>query len=287
MRHAAMYLLLLFLFGIVVPAARSEGTAASQYAAAVNLAGRQRMLSQKAAKEALQIALAIEVDRSKESLKATIALFEGTLAALEKGDANLGLAPATAPALKEIATARPNWVAFKSALQAALDGKTDVHKIAETNIEVLRDMQALVRILEDESHVSTGTVWGTVINLAGRQRMFSQKMSKELFLVALDKDAETHRAALKQTAGLFDRTLKGLIGGDAGLKLPPSTDTGVKKQIEVVAQVWADFQPIVERAVAGGTPGADDLKRVAELNLTLLTECDQATKMFEALASGK
>ncbi len=52
---------------------------------------------------------------------------------------------------------------------------------------------------------------GTVINLAGKQRMLTQKMSKEALFIAKGIDVEKNKESLKKTAELFDKTLKGLI----------------------------------------------------------------------------
>ena len=54
---------------------------------------------------------------------------------------------------------------------------------------------------------------GVVINLAGRQRMLTQKMSKEALGVHKGDNVETYRTQLKQTASLFDKTLKALMNG--------------------------------------------------------------------------
>ncbi len=58
-----------------------------------------------------------------------------------------------------------------------------------------------------------------IVNLAGKQRMLTQKMTKEALAVSRGLEKEEN---LKKTADLFDRTLKGLISGDAELNLPPT-----------------------------------------------------------------
>ena len=67
-----------------------------------------------------------------------------------------------------------------------------------------------------------------VINLAGRQRMLSQKMSKET--LAFSQNI-IQAAVLKETAALFNKTLNGLINGDAEQDLP------VCKNAEIVAVI--------------------------------------------------
>ncbi|MCP4371929.1 MAG: chemotaxis protein, partial [Deltaproteobacteria bacterium] len=60
---------------------------------------------------------------------------------------------------------------------------------------------------------------GVVINLAGKQRMLTQKITKES--LALSQGTGT-KESLKKTAELFDKTLKGLKSGDNELGLPPT-----------------------------------------------------------------
>jgi nitrate/nitrite-specific signal transduction histidine kinase len=89
---------------------------------------------------------------------------------------------------------------------------------------------------------------GKVINLAGKQRMLTQKMSKEALLVAKGIDVNQNKANLQKTAALFDKTLKGLINGDADLGLPKTEDAAIRAQLGTVQKLWAEYQPIVAKA---------------------------------------
>ena len=53
----------------------------------------------------------------------------------------------------------------------------------------------------------TSAEYGTVLNLSGKQRMLTQKMSKEVMLVALNVDTQNNLSNLKKTSGLFAKTL--------------------------------------------------------------------------------
>ncbi|MBI4616718.1 MAG: type IV pili methyl-accepting chemotaxis transducer N-terminal domain-containing protein [Planctomycetes bacterium] len=275
---------------LVLLSALPSGSSAAteeEFAVAINVAGRQRMLSQKCAKEACQVLLGIELEKSKESLTASMALFEQSLAGLTKGDAEMRLPAPSGAAAAQAAKQAAAWTGFKAALDAVLAGKGEVGAVAETNLDVLREAQALVTILEDEYRAKTGKAWGVVVDLAGKQRMFTQKMSKEYFEIALKHQVETHRKSLQLVVDTFDRTLKGLANGDAKLSLPPTTDEQARAQLDVVEKLWAEFQPIVKKAVDGQEPTPEDLARVAALSPQILAECDKAVTIFESLASGK
>lgn len=62
-----------------------------QMAVKINLAGKQRMLTQKMSKESLLISLKIAPEQNKKSIKATAKLFEQTLIGLQAGNQSLGL----------------------------------------------------------------------------------------------------------------------------------------------------------------------------------------------------
>ena len=77
--------------------------------------------------------------------------------------------------------------------------------------------------------------YSRVINLAGKQRMLTQKMSKEVGLVALEVDTAANLGNLKATHDLFDKTLKGLRNGDDSLGFPP---TKKPKLVECLDSRW-------------------------------------------------
>ncbi len=286
MRIAASLFLALALLP-ALPCLIAAAPTEEEFAVAVNIAGRQRMLTQKCAKEAYQILLGIEVDKSKESLTASMALFEKSLAGLTKGDAEMRLPAPSGPAAAQAAKQAEAWTGFKAALEAAIAGKGDAGSIAKTNLEALKEAQALVTILQEECKAATGKTWGVVVDLAGKQRMFTQKMSKEYFEIALKQQVETHRKSLQLAMDTFDRTLKGLANGDAELSLPPTNDDKARAQLDAVGKLWAEFQPIVKKAVDGQEPSQEELARIAALSPQILGECDKAVTIFESLASGK
>ena len=78
------------LFFVVSSVAEAD-LSADEYAVTINLAGKQRMLSQKMAKEALLIGAGVKTNESAAALIKTVALFERTLAGLQRGDPELAL----------------------------------------------------------------------------------------------------------------------------------------------------------------------------------------------------
>lgn len=276
--------LLLFVF-VALVSADVLAVTASEYAVVINLAGRQRMLTQKMSKEMLLVAKGIEAEANRQSLAKTAALFDTTLKGLRDGSAELGLPPTeSAVTLRQLGKVEGLWNDFHAVVRTVIDGgDVDVGKVASLNLPLLKDMNTAVRLYEKEATKATGKSAGVVINLAGKQRMLTQKMSKEVMLVALAHDADANRANARSTASLFDRTLKGLKDGDADLELPRTDDAAIRAQLDVVDGLWQRFKPLVEGAGAvGGTElSTADLTQIAELNLPLLKEMNKAVKMYE------
>ncbi|MES9827161.1 MAG: type IV pili methyl-accepting chemotaxis transducer N-terminal domain-containing protein [Candidatus Thiodiazotropha sp.] len=260
---------------------------ASEYAVVINLSGRQRMLTQKMSKEMLLIANKIDVEGNRANLKKTAELFDTTLTGLRDGNAEMGL-PATEGRviLKQLDKVRKLWDEFQSVVSEVVQGgSVDIAKVAQLNLPLLKNMNTAVRLYEKEAKKATGKSAGVVINLAGKQRMLTQKMSKEMSLVALKHNTNDNKSDLRSTASLFDRTLKGLLDGDGDLELPGTKDKAIRSQLMVVADLWKEFKPLVERAagIDAKEVSKDDLLQMSKLNLPLLKEMNKAVKMYEQL----
>ncbi len=129
-----------------------------------------------------------------------------------------------------------------------------------------------------------------VINLAGRQRMLSQKMTKEALLYAHGE--EEARAQLLNTAKVFDKTLKALAhGGQAPLDLNQSSFTSlplpknqeIKQQLQKVESLWEKFHKNILDLASGKAKGA--LEYVKKNNLQLLKEMNKAVFLMDSAAS--
>jgi len=121
----------------------------------------------------------------------------------------------------------------------------------------------------------------TVINLAGRQRMLTQKMSKD----ALSKASGFgDMEELLTTAKLFDKTLDGLINGDETLSLPKTESPTIVEGLKRVRNLWVPFKRNVEAIATTecGTAGSiSGCKYVKENNIALLKEMNSVVKLYE------
>jgi len=257
----------------------------------VNLSGKQRMLTQKMSKEMLLIAKGIDAAANRENLKKTAALFDKTLKGLVNGDSDLKLVKTGNPkAVKQLGKVSKIWSGFKKNVAAVLAGDTSkelLEKIAVTNLTLLKNMNHAVKIFEGQAKnmggVSNPFGLATTLNLSGKQRMLTQKMTKELLLVANGIEPEKNKINLKKTASLFERTLKGLMDGDSNLELPGTTDPVIRSQLVTIQKLWNDYKPLIENVALGESNDVpmDVLVKAANLNLPLLREMNRAVKMYE------
>lgn len=127
----------------------------------INLAGRQRMLSQKLAKETLALASTGDA-AAKGQIASTITIFEMTLGALaDSGLAPLTLDPegpkaelphATPTVYAQLGKVRDVWAAYKAHVDKAVaTGKADVAEISKGSVVVLKTMNAAVVMMQGES----------------------------------------------------------------------------------------------------------------------------------------
>lgn len=265
---------------------------AAQLGKVINLAGKQRMLTQKMSKEVMLVALNSNKTKNLESLDATASLFDKTLAGLRYGSAELGL-PATNSRriLRQLDKIDAIWANFHPIVKQILRAQTvtdkQVEEIASLNVPLLKQMNKAVRLYEKSSDSSNSSDLAITINLAGKQRMLTQKMSKEFLLFAYGYKRDDNKLYLLETFDLFDRTLAGLLNGDENLGLKPTADTAVREQLGVVSKLWAKFKPIIEHATHYDTLeiSRDQVEILEKNNLPLLKEMNAAVGMYTKLAT--
>jgi methyl-accepting chemotaxis protein len=140
---------------------------------------------------------------------------------------------------------------------------------------------------------------GLVINLAGRQRMLSQKMSKELSLFSgatESKEKEKFKSSADNTIKIFDITLSALI--DSG-KVPLSLDLKgayatcpkafepALSQLNKVKKIWKDFSVHMKKTLSGTQNAAKSREFVKNNNLNLLKEMNTAVVMLQKSSEKK
>ncbi len=246
----------------------------------INLAGKQRMLTQKMTKEAIALNQGLG---SRESLEKTVSLFDKTLKGLISGNSKLKLTPVKDPKIaSQLNIVQGLWKDFHINMNAvAADPATATGALSfinDHNMELLKESNEVVVMLEGNAFDSK------TINLAGKQRMLTQKMVKgTLGLVQGTESIDT----LKSTAGLFDKTLKGLISGDSDLGLPAMTDSAILAQLTGVQTLWKSFHEYVGTVLKLAPETNKAIAYINGNNVELLKEMNNAVGMYEKQSKGK
>lgn len=274
-----MHVVLMIFFmaiGVGIPSICLAVPTAAEYGVVLNLSGKQRMLSQKMSKEAMLIALDVDTEKNLDNLAKTAALFDKTLKGLRNGDADLRLPPTTSDRiLRQLDKSAEAWTEYHKIIQEILAKKSvspeQVKAIAAQNLLVLKEMNNCVKLYENDasqSGLKADPELAVTINLSGKQRMLSQKMSKEFLLIAYGQDVEDNRLNLLETYTLFERTLKGLLDGDETLGLPGTKQEPIRQQLQTVQNLWQPFKTQMESGVdTKDAISREMIAKVAENNL--------------------
>ena len=235
----------------------------------INLAAKQRMLSQKMSKEILLIAQNIDVDTNRINLEKTAKLFDKTLIGLLIGDEELGLVKTeNADIVRQLNNVGIAWKVFSKNVKAVLGGNTSrtiLQNVAFQNLSLLINLDEAVQMYEK---LNGSAQMADTINKAGKQRMLTQKMTKELLLVATDIESVTNKNDLAATVSKFDQTLNELI---AGTKIP-----AIIIQLGVVKNKWEEYKPILDKVDVS----KNALTKAAALNMLLLGEMNKVVQMY-------
>lgn len=135
---------------------------------------------------------------------------------------------------------------------------------------------------------------GATINLAGRQRMLSQKMTKELLEGAAAQDNNTRQKAFdaaQNSIRVFDTTLQGLIrGGKIPLSVNPNNRTSYQSQpasdetlslLRDVQPLWRDFKAKMNNVIAASPSAEQDLKWIQANSNKLLAKMNKAVGQMQ------
>lgn len=266
----------------------------SAYATAVNIAGKQRMLIQKISKEVLFSKLQTSKVHQLTSLADTATQFHQAQLGLMHGSEVLGLPKTTDQAqLKKMQNILTLWEAYFSALEdsvlsRSIDDKL-VELVTETNEKLLIELDEMVVVFQnvaDEQLSNLPETLPTTINLAGRQRMLSQKMAKECLLVEAGMERQTNLQKLSNSQKEFEKVHHGLVRGNESLNLQVQPTFEIKQQLSKVSEDWLSFKTLLKSCGTNKNPKDQEVffDSLSHLNLVLLRNMNHAVEMYESLA---
>ena len=244
----------------------------------INLAGKQRMLTQRMSKIVVLISLGIESKEYTQKLDKFSKLYDKTLKGFKKEDNK------NKDVLKQIESVEKLWAPFYENVEKIVkDGskaKDSIDYIIKNDEKMLSSSNDLVTAFEKSNtnldYLSKFRL--RVVNIAGRQRMLIQKMTKEKLLVHELKD-DSYKEKLAKSVDLFDSSLTILIDGDKDNNISKPTDVELKGQYDKVAKLWSKLKPLYKKEKLD----KKELMVIVDENRELLKEMNSAVKMAETV----
>lgn len=266
----------------------AQTDAADEAKRRINLAGRQRMFSQRMSKAACFILTGVELDKHREMLATTYDLFATTNDALSNGNAEMELAVERNPAVfVALARVQKRWEGFAPRVQTILaDNGVDIATLDDLNVSglvLLKDMNTAVNVIAKtygEELPELPLILAVTIDLAGRQRMFTQQVSKDFCLIDAGVNTEASRADLAATLQYFNATLDALINGFPGAVLP-APNPEIRAKLLEVQGIWQGPNAVLAAVAEGGEITQEDRLIIADDIEKVLSTMNDAVKMYE------
>ncbi|SFJ88786.1 Type IV pili methyl-accepting chemotaxis transducer N-term, partial [Jannaschia pohangensis] len=198
--------------------------------ARIDMSGKLRMLSQRIAASACNEAAGIALDQSVPMIAAAVAEYDRIIAALEHGDDELGIfgAETNRKILADIQALHAVWDPLHVDLDTAIAGDItaeEAFQIEAVSDELLKIAQHMVSLISGRYADPAALMQADAltIDIAGRQRMLAQRMSKNACLIASGHDVEASRAEMLAALEMYDTSLTALRFGmpTAGISPPP------------------------------------------------------------------
>lgn len=243
------------------------------YNKAINVSGKQRMLSQKMAKAYLLMSQGIENEKLKKELNSSKFIFEKQLEILK----NNASSSSTKLYLKEVSKI---WRDYKKIINESA-GETNALKILSLNTDLLKNCHQVVLSIERTSNYNNKFFENNdqelinTINVSGKQRMLSQRMC--LYFTAI-KSFPENKSEYKDVLKVVFDEFSDVIGD---LLISTFNTTEIEEEIGVIMALWEQYQSRKSKFVDG------DFELINVYNVTndLTKSFNKITGLYELVAS--
>ena len=230
---------------------------------AINKAGRQRMLSQRMGKAYLALAQNVEQALARQVLDRSLALFDRQLVELKACASNLEL--------KETYLALEGaWSDYKVFLIGTAPNKSGAPAVMTSAGKVL----ALAHQGTQQYEALLNKPIGKLVNVAGRQRMLSQRMAAFYLASSIQADGGTAQAEIGKARSEF-------LAGLQLLSAAPEATPRIKEELQLADAQWLLFDYALQKSAANGT--GRQLSDVFVTSENLLQVMDRVTGMYSEL----
>lgn len=262
----------------------------------IDVAGRQRMLTQRMSKEFLQVALDIDAADNRGRMLGSINLFNVSLYQLINGDSVTGIVGTpnhlVGSGLDEVVSL---WKPFSQLLLNNVDTIRDasgfvdmniISMVEAQNVPVLVKSNVVVGRLVDAAQSAGAPTNGLVVDTAGRQRTLIQRMCKEALLIGLGSSITTNVGRLKGTQLLFLNSHGGIVEGATWAGVPVLNKLCTMHQMREVTYNMQVFSPLLNQILNAHTASESQniantlAKQISDMSVPLFSSMVRAVQLY-------
>lgn len=232
----------------------------------INFSGKLRMLSQRVPAAACYAHKGVEVEKSAKVLQDATVEFDKIIKALEFGDESLGIrgVEEDRKVLAGLKKMHEIWDPLHEDINHVVNNggsDADVVHLADDSAPLLAVAKKLVSELVNEYADPTALLQADAItiDIAGRQRMLAQRISKNICLVSSGLNVEVAMKEVEQARAMYDASVNALRHGMPDAGIIQSKNPVILEGLDDILKDWAAIQPIIQATAAGETVSNDDL----------------------------
>ena len=257
----------------------------SQKRSIITMSAHNKMLSQKISKDVVMIVNGINIEEYRKDLILSTQTFNDFLLAMYKGEEKRSIIKTTdAETLQELEEIKSEWTVFcKHVLkfykkENGIDIKSYKY-IINNNEKLLRLSHKLTQTLKSKNrlNINSNKVMEHTLKIADRQKMLTQKMFKERFLIYIKEDVKRNSVRLRGSIILFKNGLKGLIYGDNKRGLTAVTNPKIKSKLQ---KMWNLYRE-VKRFYIQKSMSKTEMKLLSLIEKRLLKYSTEVVSMIE------